>query len=445
MNHFAKTKRQFKYLSKKINVLISFKKWSKLSFTKRQEYIRRLKKLDLKVQYLIPKRARLKTLGIAAGLIGHVTLSNAQTFGSPQTNPFNLSSNGGFITTTLIDIDNDGDLDLFQGGYDGNILFYQNTGTSTAPIFASPQTNPFGITDVGDLSSPSFIDIDNDGDLDLFSGEGSNSPDLHFFENIGTPTNPSFATVQTNPFGFVKTNYSRHPTFVDIDKDGDVDLFIGGLYGNIHYYENTGTISSPVFANGVLNPMGLTNSTTGIFTPRFLDIDKDGDFDLFSGSYQGDIKFFLNSGDSLSASFDTVQTNPFSLSNSGGFSLSVSLADLDNDGDVDLLGGIHLGAKVYYENTTFSSIKNIVEPIEVNIAPNPASTSISFNYEMKNTTEDIELSILTIMGVEIKKHSLNNHETTTDILIEDLPSGTYFCVLKTSKKLLTIKKFVVIR
>ena len=100
MNHFAKTKRQFKYLSRQINALLSLKRWSSLSTSKRQAYIYRLRKLNSKVQYLIPTTARLKTLGIAAGLIGQITLSNGQTFGTTQTNPFSLTTDGGFVNCT---------------------------------------------------------------------------------------------------------------------------------------------------------------------------------------------------------------------------------------------------------------------------------------------------------------------------------------------------------
>ncbi|MEH2367449.1 MAG: Ig-like domain-containing protein [Nostoc sp.] len=68
-----------------------------------------------------------------------------------------------------------------MGAFNGNTFFFQNTGTRTAPSFAAPVTNPFGLSDVGNNSNPTFADIDNDGDLDAFVGELFG--DTRFFEN----------------------------------------------------------------------------------------------------------------------------------------------------------------------------------------------------------------------------------------------------------------------
>jgi hypothetical protein len=51
-------------------------------------------------------------------------------------NPFGLSAEGGAPAFTFVDIDDDGDLDAFAGNYDGNTLFIENTGTASNPVFA---------------------------------------------------------------------------------------------------------------------------------------------------------------------------------------------------------------------------------------------------------------------------------------------------------------------
>ena len=50
-------------------------------------------------------------------------------------NPFGLSDVGSEASPTLVDIDGDGDLDAFTGNYDGNTLFFKNTGTVNSPSF----------------------------------------------------------------------------------------------------------------------------------------------------------------------------------------------------------------------------------------------------------------------------------------------------------------------
>jgi large repetitive protein len=91
-------------------------------------------------------------------------------FASAVTNPFQLTNTGLFISQTFVDIDGDGDLDVFVGNYDGNMLFFRNTGTNLAPAFAPVETNPFNFTDVGFVGAPTFVDINGDNKIDAFVG-----------------------------------------------------------------------------------------------------------------------------------------------------------------------------------------------------------------------------------------------------------------------------------
>ena len=73
------------------------------------------------------------------------------------------------------------------GAYNGTFSYFKNTGSAVAPVFTliTGAGNPFnGLTATGGLSSPALVDIDNDGDLDLFSG--NNSGAFQFFQNTST-------------------------------------------------------------------------------------------------------------------------------------------------------------------------------------------------------------------------------------------------------------------
>ncbi|NJN77139.1 MAG: T9SS type A sorting domain-containing protein [Saprospiraceae bacterium] len=128
--------------------------------------------------------------------------------------------------------------------------------------------------------------IDGDGDFDAISG--SYYGDIHYFQNTGTATNAVFAAPVLSPFGMtaIMTNYA-FPAFTDIDGDGDFDMFIGTYYGAMQYFENTGTATQPAFGTSIQNPYNIALNAPGTYlaSPIFVDIDDDGDQDLFAGSY----------------------------------------------------------------------------------------------------------------------------------------------------------------
>jgi hypothetical protein len=109
------------------------------------------------------------------------------------------------------------------------MLFFSNTGTANShPVFAAASTNPFGLSNVGYSVIPTFADIDGDGDFDAFVGKNINSyGSLVFFQNTGTVNSPVFAAAVADPFGLNGGGYIANPTFFDIDNDGDLDAFIG--------------------------------------------------------------------------------------------------------------------------------------------------------------------------------------------------------------------------
>ena len=248
----------------------------------------------------IGMKQSLVAAGIAAGLL-LCNPAQAQTF-TEQTltaNPFDGVDVGATSAPTFVDIDNDGDKDAFIGESNGSIKYYKNTGTASSPIFTEQTltANPFDGVDVGSNSTPTFVDIDNDGDKDAFIGSYAYGY-IKYYKNTGTASSPAF-TAQTgtaNPFNGVTfgTCYSR-PTFVDIDNDGDKDAFIGEYGGTINYYKNTGTVSSPTFTvqTGTDNPFNNVN-VGYLANPTFVDIDNDGDQDAFIGAADGTIKYYQN-------------------------------------------------------------------------------------------------------------------------------------------------------
>ena len=284
---------------------------------------------------------------------------SAPEFAPPLTNPFGLGDVGERARPAFADLDGDGDLDVFVGEAEGDTVLFENTGTFGAPAFAAPVRNPFGLTDVGDFSAPSFADLDGDGDLDAFLGTGSGN--TSFSENTGTASAPAFAAAVTNPFGLGGAGGAEStPTFADLDGDGDLDALMGRRVAGTAFFENTGTATAPTFAAVVSNPFGLADVSDSS-APRFADLDGDLDLDGFIGTSSGNISFFRNTGTAVAPAFETPVTNPFGLADVGSFS-GPEFADLDGDGDLDAFLGNSGGDTLFFENVASSGLEAEVAP-----------------------------------------------------------------------------------
>ena len=245
-------------------------------------------------------------------------------------------------------------------------------------------------------AAPTFVDIDNDGDMDCFIGDVDGY--IGYWNNKGSAESPEFIQItgEGNPFSNTCVNDWAAPAFVDIDGDGDMDAFIGhfkmlhqawdggsGADSIISFFENTGTPSNPVFDCGVIsnsrktasldyNPLILTGTYEAV--PTFVDIDGDGDMDAFVGDYNGSVWGFENT--TIDGNEEPLKKGPFTgtigFQNLGpmsayltdqtygyidaygdefGGSATPAFVDADGDGDYDLFVGNKYGTIQYYENT----------------------------------------------------------------------------------------------
>ena len=142
------------------------------------------------------------------------------------------------------------------------------------------------------------------------------------------------------------------PALADLDGDGDADLLVGEDLGTFRFFENTGSSIAPAFIARTSAANPLDGRDVGDEAkPAFADLDGDGDFDLLAGNLAGDLIYFANTGDATTPLFAGAAADPLGLSGITGGSAAPVFGDLDADGDLDLVVGEYYDTLQFFENT----------------------------------------------------------------------------------------------
>ena len=297
----------------------------------------------------------------------------------PENEPITTA---GFNVPRFADMNGDGAGDLFAGVLSGqygtdfydNFWYYTNEGTTTEPDFNLVTKNFFPTLDLIAGTIPTFADIDDDGDLDLFIGtefdpgnpgwKGS----VYYFENSGSIENPSFTLMDSTFFEPLVGN-NIAPAFADLDCDDDFDAYVGEWNGAVYQFINEGTAENPEFTYE--EGLFLNIDLSGQSVPVFGDIDGDSDSDLFIGDKDGKIHFFENSGGCSEIEFIYVSDDYFPSFELGN-EIVTTLIDFDSDNKLEMVIGNKEGELILIDDIqndpTFEVLENF--PYSgMNIAP----------------------------------------------------------------------------
>lgn len=254
----------------------------------------------------------------------------------------------GYNAPALGDVDGDGRLDLLLGVIGGA---YQPARSSVANLHYVRQVGPrewahqtdrlIRTVDVGNESTPALADLDGDGDLDLLLGnkiapDDGQTATITWYENVGTATAPSYRERGTLP---IRGEFHLAPAVADLDGDGLPDLVLGTWRDVVQWWRNVGTRTAPRWE---LADSALVQITRGSNTaPALADLDGDGDLDLMVGEASGQVNLYRNVGTRTAPRFELVSDALQDMDT--GRRSTPAFADLDGDGRPDLLLGAEDG------------------------------------------------------------------------------------------------------
>lgn len=359
------------------------------------------------------------------------------------------------------DLDNDGDVDVLASAYfSGEIVWYENL-DGQGGFSARKVVDIIPRTD-----SVIAADVDGDGDLDIIGV--SDDHGLFWFENLDGNGNFSEKRIIDNQI------FSRSVVAVDFDGDGDLDILISGTVDyKVSWYENldgqgnfgpkqivdgTGMSANMVAAgditgNGVmdivfvspgdnevawfenLDGLGnfgpkktITNTLTKAWAVYIADLDNDGDMDVLATSvetYGGEVVWFENlDGQGNFSEKKIISTEVMSPR-------SVIAADIDGDGDMDVISASQNDNKIaWYRNQTLGV--DDFQEYDFMIYPVPSKDKVFIDSELNNIHH---ITIFDMLGQSVMQLEGDNREMD----ISQLQAGMYVVSIKTDRGIVSRK------
>ncbi|MCB9046494.1 MAG: T9SS type A sorting domain-containing protein [Chitinophagales bacterium] len=285
------------------------------------------------------------------------------------------------------DLDNDSLDDLVIGRSDGTFAFFKNTAASdtVAPVWVLADSlmkdlTTFKTLDVGDYATPCIYDIDNDGKMDLISG--NQLGDLYYYNNFGSVSGNLNVKFVTANLGGVKISDPFEPYAYSAPYIGPMDntqidyLVVGCEWGELYRFDG--------FQNGAM-PAQYT---------------------MLDSVYS-----YINVGKRSAPAFANL--------------------DKDNDNLYEMIIGNVLGGLNFYKQDYKVHVNDRVAGNKnVRVYPNPAGNVLNVKWDESFADGTVMVQIISVTGQQVLMQSFDSHKNNCSLSLNELSSGTYYCIIQ---------------
>jgi|GEM_PF-2378478 len=325
-----------------------------------------------------------------------------------------------------IDYDRDGWLDVIMGGI--GISFLEDS----IRLFHNDTTGVFTEVQInlpGYYSSDIAVaDFDLDGDMDFFFTGGTLSPSTFPVTQLyRNDGNAQFAEV---PFPFMDLSTGT-AAWADYDHDGDPDLLYDGLDSTILVAKTL------LYRNDSLGLFALIDANLpGSGEPGsvdWADMDNDGDLDILIG---GPTTLLRNDGNNVYTDITPVDFQQ---------GVPCSFADVDSDGDQDVLiiaaSGGDSGSSIH-RNEMITAVPDIQEASPSFVFPNPVSDQLTISFN-KKISGNISFHIMNSLGQDVFNQEIKNAEAEQVVNVSSLSPALYFYTISKDDVIIQAGKLMV--
>lgn len=329
-----------------------------------------------------------------------------------------------------------------SNNHTSRIYCYLNNGSAGYPSFDYLSNNWLPLaTDTLDSKYITFGDDDGDGDRDLLVGVQNGF--LVRYENEAASSNgyvfsDNGVLLKDNNGITIDVGQFATPQWVDLNDDGLLDLAVGEKNGNVNFYANIGTANTAAyeFREDTLGGMVASN-ILGIFgysVPHFFKNELN-EWEVLLGTETGQVNHFSNVSGNLLGDFN-LDTTDFEGINEGE-RCAVWFEDITSDGKRDLFIGQVGGGLGFYSSDTLIGVFEAMYN-DVLVYPNPASAQLTIDAGT-NWNNVSALELYDLSGRRVWSERVNAR--TTLVHVSNFSEGIYILKLNGT----AIRKKIVVR